>query len=116
MGAIFEKPSTLIIILVLVILLFGAKRLPDAARGIGRSLRILKSETEGLRGDDAKDDAAPDKPTQQAYVPPAVTAAPAPYAPQQYAPPSGAPVYAPPAGQQPVTGQPNAQQPGQPQG
>ena len=36
----------------LVVLLFGGKRLPDAARGLGRSLRIFKSETRGLREDD----------------------------------------------------------------
>lgn len=33
------------------ILLFGAKRLPDAARGVGRSLRILKSEVSALEQD-----------------------------------------------------------------
>lgn len=41
-----------LIILVLILLLFGAKRLPDAARGLGRSLRILKAETKGLHDDD----------------------------------------------------------------
>ncbi len=50
MGALFEKPAFLILIL-LVLLLFGAKRLPDLARGVGRSLRIFKSETDGLRSD-----------------------------------------------------------------
>jgi sec-independent protein translocase protein TatA len=42
-----------LVILVLILLLFGAKRLPDAARGLGRSLRILKAETQGLHDDDA---------------------------------------------------------------
>ena len=51
MGALFERPSTLILLLIVVILLFGAKRLPDAARGLGRSLRIFKAETKGLAGD-----------------------------------------------------------------
>jgi sec-independent protein translocase protein TatA len=37
-----------LIIVALVLLLFGAKRLPDAARGLGRSLRIFKAETKGL--------------------------------------------------------------------
>jgi sec-independent protein translocase protein TatA len=41
-----------LIILVLLLLLFGAKRLPDAARGLGRSMRIFKAETKGLRDDD----------------------------------------------------------------
>jgi sec-independent protein translocase protein TatA len=40
-----------LIILAIVLLLFGAKRLPDAARGLGRSLRILKAETKGLHDD-----------------------------------------------------------------
>lgn len=40
-------PELLILVLVIV-LLFGAKRLPDAARSVGRSLRIFKAETKGL--------------------------------------------------------------------
>ena len=40
-----------LIIVALILLLFGAKRLPDAARGLGRSLRIFKAETKGLAGD-----------------------------------------------------------------
>jgi sec-independent protein translocase protein TatA len=42
-----------ILILLLALLLFGGfKKLPDAARGIGRSLRIFKAETKGLHDDD----------------------------------------------------------------
>ncbi len=37
-----------LIIVALILLLFGAKRMPDAARGLGRSLRIFKAETKGL--------------------------------------------------------------------
>jgi sec-independent protein translocase protein TatA len=37
---------------VVLVLLFGAKRLPDAARSLGRSLRIIKAETRGLADDD----------------------------------------------------------------
>jgi sec-independent protein translocase protein TatA len=42
----------IILILVVVMLLFGAKRMPDAARSLGRSMRIFKSETKALREDD----------------------------------------------------------------
>ncbi len=42
-----KGPELLILVLV-VVLLFGAKRLPDAARSVGRSLRIFKAETKGL--------------------------------------------------------------------
>ena len=61
MGAI--KPWHIAVVVVVLILLFGAKKLPDAARGLGRSLRILKAETKNLRDEanademDAKADA-----------------------------------------------------------
>lgn len=42
------------LILLVVVVVFGSKRLPDTARSLGRSMRILKAETQGLR-----DDAAP---------------------------------------------------------
>ena len=50
MGAL--KPWHIIVLVVVPILLFGAKRLPDAARSLGRSLRIIKAETKGLVDDD----------------------------------------------------------------
>lgn len=45
------KPWEFLIIVALILLLFGAKRLPDAARGLGRSLRIFKAETKALHED-----------------------------------------------------------------
>ncbi|BFU44228.1 Sec-independent protein translocase subunit TatA [Krasilnikovia sp. MM14-A1004] len=50
MGAL--KPVHLLIFAAVILLLFGAKRLPDAARSLGRSLRIIKAETKGLMDDD----------------------------------------------------------------
>ncbi|MEV4708099.1 Sec-independent protein translocase subunit TatA [Actinoplanes sp. NPDC049316] len=50
MGAL--KPWHIAIFVVVLVLLFGAKRLPDAARSLGRSLRIIKAETKGLVDDD----------------------------------------------------------------
>lgn len=41
-----------LIIAAIVLLLFGAKRMPDAARGLGRSLRIFKAETKNLTDSD----------------------------------------------------------------
>jgi len=46
------RPIEIILILAVVLLLFGAKRLPDAARGLGRSLRIFKSEVKAAQDDD----------------------------------------------------------------
>jgi sec-independent protein translocase protein TatA len=57
MGSI-GPPEILIIILVLVIL-FGAKKLPELARGSGRAIRIFKAETKGLMDDDDDDDVRP---------------------------------------------------------
>lgn len=54
----FGAPELLLILLI-VVLLFGAKRLPDAARGLGRSLRIFKAETKGLAGSTAADTEGP---------------------------------------------------------
>lgn len=51
---IFDHPAQLAIIVLLLVVLFGAKRLPDAARGLGKSLRIFKSEVQEMSKDDAK--------------------------------------------------------------
>jgi sec-independent protein translocase protein TatA len=50
------RPGPLIVLIVVLVLLFGAKRLPDAARSLGRSLRIIKAETKGLVDDGRTDD------------------------------------------------------------
>ncbi len=42
----------LVLIVLVILLLFGAKKLPELARGTGRALRIFKSETKGLIDDD----------------------------------------------------------------
>ncbi|MCO6005382.1 Sec-independent protein translocase subunit TatA [Actinoallomurus purpureus] len=41
-----------LIVAMAVLVLFGSKKLPDAARSLGRSLRIFKSEVRELHGDD----------------------------------------------------------------
>jgi sec-independent protein translocase protein TatA len=48
------RPWHIAVLVVLLILLFGAKRLPDAARSLGRSMRIIKAETRGLADDDVE--------------------------------------------------------------
>ena len=53
MGAL--RPWHIAVVVVVLILLFGAKRLPDAARSLGRSMRIIKAETKGLVDDDDRD-------------------------------------------------------------
>jgi sec-independent protein translocase protein TatA len=55
-------PTELIIILGILVLLFGATKLPELARGSGRALRIFKAETKGLTDDE--DDEATKTPEQ----------------------------------------------------
>jgi sec-independent protein translocase protein TatA len=43
----------ILIIAVVILILFGSKKMPDAARSLGRSLRILKTEVKGMHDDDA---------------------------------------------------------------
>jgi sec-independent protein translocase protein TatA len=66
---LFTGPH-LIIVLVVVILLFGATKLPALAKAVGQSARIFKSEVKGLKEDDAKDAANSDTPTVAASVAP----------------------------------------------
>lgn len=72
-----------LILLLIVVLLFGAKRLPDAARGLGRSLRIFKAETKALSDDDTAAAPVAASPAPQAVpaAEAAPVAAPAPPAP-----------------------------------
>lgn len=52
MRNIFDNPLLLIVLLLIIVLVFGAKRLPDAARSVGRSMRIFKSEVKEMKDDD----------------------------------------------------------------
>lgn len=53
----------LLIILAVLVLLFGASKLPELARGTGRALRIFKAETKGLLTDEDDDRPAVERPT-----------------------------------------------------
>ena len=59
-----------LVILAIVVLVFGAAKLPDLARGTGQALRIFKAETKGLRDDDDDDDDAKDETTPPVAPPP----------------------------------------------
>jgi sec-independent protein translocase protein TatA len=65
------------LIVVAVMLLFGYKKLPDASRSIGRSLRIFKGEMKGMKDDDvrAEDPATTTPGVGQILAPPPSTAA-----------------------------------------
>jgi sec-independent protein translocase protein TatA len=50
----FREPWHIFLVLLVLILLFGAKRLPDSARSLARSLRIFKSEMKEINEDEKK--------------------------------------------------------------
>ncbi|MFJ1968751.1 Sec-independent protein translocase subunit TatA [Streptomyces sp. NPDC087903] len=45
------EPWHLLIVAIAVVVLFGSKKLPDTARALGRSMRILKSEAKALKNE-----------------------------------------------------------------
>ena len=72
-----DKPGFLIVAL-LAIVMFGAKRLPESARSLGRSMRILKAETKGLHDDHIPTAALTTTPPAAPVTAPVTAAAPAP--------------------------------------
>ncbi|OZC66628.1 twin-arginine translocase TatA/TatE family subunit [Rhodococcus sp. 06-462-5] len=71
----FTSPWHWAIVAVVVIILFGSKKLPEAARGLGRSLRIFKSEVKEMQNDGKSDT---DTATAQQPAAPAQLPSPAP--------------------------------------
>jgi len=53
MKALFDSPAALVLLL-LVIVLFGARRLPDAAKSVGKSIKAFKSEMETEKPNDSE--------------------------------------------------------------
>jgi sec-independent protein translocase protein TatA len=51
-GDLFDSPWKILIVAVVLIVLFGSKKLPHAARSLGQSMRILKREVQGLNEDE----------------------------------------------------------------
>ena len=82
----------LILIVLVIMVLFGAKRLPEASRSLGRSMRIFKAETQGLRDDDEPKTTTTTTALTETYVP-APVAPPAPIVPPT--------AVVPPVGEQP---------------
>jgi sec-independent protein translocase protein TatA len=65
-------PLEIGLIILLVLVLFGYKKLPDASRSLARSMRIFKGEMKGMKDDDVRTrDAAAVRPVQGEIVPPA---------------------------------------------
>src|ERR1700758_795016 len=72
-GDLFDSPLKVLIIAIVVLVLFGSRKMPDAARSLGRSMRILKSEVSKIHDDDDQPEPAPQAQaltasTQQAQI------------------------------------------------
>jgi sec-independent protein translocase protein TatA len=81
-GDLFDSPWKILIVAVVIIVLFGSKKLPGAARSLGQSMRILKREVSDLHHDEEpdsapKDSANPSNQFPQAQLTPAPAAPPA---------------------------------------
>src|ERR1700684_1844779 len=76
-GDLFDSPWKILIVAVVLIVLFGSKKLPDAARSLGKSMRILKTEVGSLHHDESED-AKPKTEPAAKFPSAALTAAPAP--------------------------------------
>jgi len=92
-----EKPSVVIVLLVALVV-FGSKRLPDSARSLGRSMRILKAEAKGLKDDDVAVAPVPVAPVAPAMPEPAM----APLAPPAAVPAAVVPTAERPDQQRPA--------------
>jgi sec-independent protein translocase protein TatA len=57
-GDLFDSPWKILIVAAVLIVLFGSAKLPAAARSLGKSMRILKTEVKSLHEDDAEPAAA----------------------------------------------------------
>ena len=80
-GDLFDSPWKILIVAVVLIVLFGSKKLPHAARSLGQSMRILKKEVQGLHEEESgptaqAQSAAPEPQFVQPELPPAPAAAP----------------------------------------
>jgi len=67
MRNLFEHPLFIVVLIALVAILFGGKRLPEAARGLGRSMRIFKSEIKQMHDED-DERATPSQPVEGRVV------------------------------------------------
>jgi sec-independent protein translocase protein TatA len=56
-GDLFDSPWKVLILAVVILVLFGSRKLPDAARSLGKSMRILKTEVSSLHEDEEPSEA-----------------------------------------------------------
>ncbi len=65
----FPSGWELVLVVLVIVLLFGARKLPDAARGLGRSLRIFKAEIKDPNDEEGRDGLVEPAPSTAAHQP-----------------------------------------------
>ena len=75
-GDLFDSPWKILIVAVVIIVLFGSRKLPDAARSLGKSMRILKTEVHSMHDDEPAPDASVQAAPAQLQAPAAPVASP----------------------------------------
>jgi sec-independent protein translocase protein TatA len=68
-GDLFDSPWKILIVALVIIVLFGSRKLPHAARSLGQSMRILKTEVQGLHEDEPATQAAAAGPAELQQAP-----------------------------------------------
>lgn len=111
---LFRSPGVILVLILLVLLLFGSRRLPEVARSVGESLKVFKKEVKDLRDDDVP--AEQTRPAATTATDPAIGTAAAPGGP---VPPStgtasGPSIVPPPALPTDATTTPQVQRPSEP--
>ena len=66
LGDLFDSPWKILIVAAVILVLFGSRKLPGAARSLGQSMRILKREVQGLHEDEPEPRPAGAQPAAQA--------------------------------------------------
>ena len=82
-GSLFDSPWKILIVAVVILVLFGSRKLPHAARSLGQSMRILKKEVQGLHEEDQETPAQSGTSAPQLQQPQLTPAPAAPPADQQ---------------------------------
>ncbi|MFJ3959114.1 Sec-independent protein translocase subunit TatA [Arthrobacter sp. NPDC090010] len=68
MGRLFDGPWPIVIIIIVALLLFAAPKLPQMARSLGQSMRIMKSEVNQMKGDGKSKAEAAEEPVEGKVV------------------------------------------------
>jgi sec-independent protein translocase protein TatA len=84
-GDLFDSPWKILIVAVVIIVLFGSRKLPDAARSLGKSMRILKTEVLSMHEDETAPASAPAVAPAPFAAPAVATPAPAAATPEAQA-------------------------------